>query len=168
MADDKMISQFTKATERIRCEISFAGRSAEEVFEFIGDPDRIPDWYLLAESVQHHDPGPDGEARFNVRFMFFGDVHEEVLHWDPPHRYIYLASGPDFPIRDYIAELAVEMKGSDHGILSWSIYCDEIEGEANRRVLPVILPPLNEASLRRLATMLGGEFLSMQVDFANI
>jgi uncharacterized protein YndB with AHSA1/START domain len=142
--------------------------SGEEVFAFIGDPDRIPDWYILAQSVQHHAPTPDGEARFNVRFVFFGDVFEEVLHWDPPHRYIYLAKGDDFPIKDYIAELSVDMTGPDSGVLTWAIRCNVIEGDANKRVLPVILPELNKVSLEKLAALLGGEFLSIEVNFDGI
>ena len=163
-----LIEDFTSAPERIRCQISFSGMSADEVFAFIGDPDRIPEWYLLAENVQHHAPGPDGEARFNVRFMFFGEVYEEVLHWDPPYRYIYLATGPDFPIKDYIAELSIEMTSDKSGVLTWAIRCDQIEGAANARVLLVILPELNKVSLEKLAALLGGEFLSMTVDFDGL
>jgi hypothetical protein len=43
----------------------------------------------------------------------------------------------------------------------WRQYFDEIEGEYNSRIVPVILPPLNEASLERLAPMIGGTDVEM-------
>ena len=44
----------------------------------------------------------------------------------------------------------------------WRQYFDEIEGDYNSRIVPVILPPLNEASLKRLAPMIGGTSVEMK------
>lgn len=162
------ISDFTDAPERQRAVIAFSGNSGREIFEFVGDPDRITDWYLLARAVHHHEPGPGGEARFNIEFTFFGNVFEEVLLWDPPHQYVYKASGKNFPIKDYIARIAVEMTGPDTGRLVWSMHFNEIEGQHFQRMLPVILHPINERSIHNLADLLGGRVEECTMDFTGI
>jgi hypothetical protein len=91
-----------------------------------------------------------------VVFAFFGQVHEEILHWDMPHRYVYKAFGDGFPIKDYVALIDIRETGPSEGIMIWRQYFDEIEGEHNRQILPVILPPISQASLERLAAMIGG------------
>ena len=155
------ISRYTRAALRMDARIEFRDKGAAEVFEIMGDPQRITDWYLLAKSVKMHPAGEDGEQSFNVEFTFFGDVFEEILHWDPPHRYVYLASGEDFPIRDYVASIEVTEDGSG-GVMRWRIYCDEIEGEHFQRILPVILPAINQASMEKLCELIGG--VSCRVD----
>jgi hypothetical protein len=89
-------------------------------------------------------------------FAFFGDVYEEVLHWDPPHRYVYLAQGPDFPIKDYIGRIEVHESEPGSGEMVWAFYYDEIEGVAYERLIPLMLPPIIEASAKLLAPMIGG------------
>ena len=165
---DNQISAFTDAPERQRAVVEFSGMSGEEAFEIMGDPDRITDWYLLAKEIHHHEPGPDGEARFNVEFTFFGDVFEEVLHWDPPHQYIYKATGGDFPIKDYIARIAVDMTGPNSGRMSWTMHFNNIEGREFRRILPVILHPINEQSMHKLAGLLGGKVVECTMDFSGL
>lgn len=83
-------------------------------------------------------------------------MFEEILHWDPPHRYVYLDQGEDFPIRDYVACLEVTEEAPGHGTPRWAIYCDRIEGEHYQRILPVMLPAINEASMRKLSDLIGG------------
>ena len=168
MDRSRYLGEFTQAPERLRGVIAFKGRKGDDVFDIMGDPDRITDWYLLAKTVHHHAPGPDGEARFNVEFTFFGHVFEEVLLWDAPHRYVYRATGPDFPIKDYIAEISVEMTGEDSGQMTWSMYFDTIEGQEFQRILPIVLPAINEASLNKLAPMLGGEMVTCTHDFSGL
>ena len=156
------ISHYTSATLRMDARIEFQGKTAEEVFDIMGDPERITDWYLLAKTVKMH-PHVDGEEQtFNVEFTFFGDVFEKILYWDPPHRYVYLASGDDFPIRDYLACIEVIEKPGGGGTMHWKIYSDVIEGEHFQRILPVILPAINEASMQKLSRLIGGT--SCQVD----
>ena len=155
------IGEFTSATLRMDARIEFKGKSAADVFDIMGDPERITDWYLLAKTVKMHPVAPGEEQTFNVEFTFFGDVFEEILHWDPPHRYVYLAKGDDFPIRDYVASIEVtETPGG--GVMSWKIYSDVIEGEHFQRILPVILPAINKASMEKLSELIGG--VSCQVD----
>ena len=96
------------------------------------------------------------EQTFNVEFTFFGDVFEEILHWDPPRRYVYIARGKDFPLRDYVAKIEVEETAVDRGVMSWKVYGDVIEGEEFQRILPVMLPAVNEASMQKLSTLIGG------------
>jgi len=150
------ISPFTSAALQLDMRVSFSGISPAQVFEIMGDPMRVRDWYLLAKDVVLHEPDEDGQVNFDVDFILFGLVKEEILHWDVPRRYVYRAYGEDFPIRDYVAMIEIEKTGAEEGVMVWRQYFDEIEGEYNQRVIPVILPPLNEASLRRLAPMIGG------------
>jgi hypothetical protein len=91
MAEDKQfdIRDYTRATLRMDARIEYRGKSAEEVFDIMGDPERITDWYLLAKTVKMHPVVAGEEQTFNVEFTFFGDVFEEILYWDPPRRYVY-------------------------------------------------------------------------------
>lgn len=150
------ISQYTSATLRMDARIEYQGKTATEVFEIMGDPERITDWYLLAKTVKMHPVVEGEEQTFNVEFTFFGDVFEEILHWDPPRRYVYLAKGDDFPIKDYVACIEVSEHSKTSGVMSWQIYCDHIEGEHYQRILPVMLPAINQASMEKLCDLIGG------------
>ncbi|MEH6517454.1 MAG: SRPBCC family protein [Halioglobus sp.] len=156
------ITHYTKASLRMDAKIQYQGKSAAEVFNIMGDPERITDWYLLAKTVKMHPKGDGEEQNFNVEFTFFGDVFEEILHWDPPRRYVYLAKGDDFPIKDYVACIEIEQSSADSGTMSWKIYSDVIEGEHFQRILPVMLPAINQASMEKLSKLIGG--ISCQVD----
>jgi hypothetical protein len=159
------IREYTQAKLRTLMSIEFEGIQPEAVFETMGDPARITDWYLLAKDVKIHPPGPDGEANFNVEFVFFGDVYEEILLWDLPRRYVYLAKGEDFPIKDYVAMIEVDETGSNKGIMRWTTYFDVIEGDHNQRILPVILPAINAHSAERLAQLIGGVSVNTDSNF---
>ena len=158
------IRPYTRASLRMEMRVPFRGHSPDDVFEIMGDPNRIKDWYLLAREVTIHEAPDDGQPDFDVDFMLFGRVTEEILLWDMPRRYVYKAHGEDFPIRDYVALIEI-IPEKDGGVLLWQQYFDDIEGEHNRLVLPVILPPLNKASLERLAPMIGGTSVSMRAEF---
>ena len=165
---EKQVADFTDAPARIVAEIAFSGRTGDEVFELMGDPDKITDWYLLAKQVHRHPPGPDGEERFDVEFIYFGKVYEEVLYWAPPDRYIYKAEGPDFPIKDYIAMIEVSMQDGETGLMRWSMHFNDVEGVDQRKALPVMLPPITRESVERLAPMLGGQVVRFDSDFEGI
>jgi len=168
VVEPKPISAFTSALVRIETEIEFSGHSGEEIFDIMGDPKRITDWYLLAKSVHMHPPGPDGEENFNVEFIYFGDVFEEILDWDPPRRYVYKATGDQFPIKDYVAVIEVRMTGEDSGIMRWAMHFNDVDGLDQQKALPVMLPPITEESVKRLAPMLGGEVTVFQSNFDGI
>lgn len=159
------MSPYTGAGLRFDMRIRFRGKTAEEVFAIMGDPERITDWYLLAREVVLHDPESGGQSDFDVVFTFFGRVKEEILHWDLPRRYVYRAHGKDFPIRDYVALIEVQQEETDTGVMIWQQYFDRIDGRHNRNILPVILPPINEESMRRLAPMIGGTEISVRSFF---
>ncbi|NIB39889.1 SRPBCC family protein [Pseudomaricurvus alkylphenolicus] len=150
------MTPFTQAPLRMEGIIEYEGKTPWQVFETLGDPEQIPHWYLLAREVNMHPRKAGEEQTFNVVFTFFGDVYEEVLHWDPPHRYVYLAQGDDFPIRDYVSQIEVVDHGNQRGTMSWRVYCNQIDGEHFQKILPVMLPAINEASLQRLAPLIGG------------
>lgn len=156
MAMTFSIDKYTEASLRMRARIDYAGHTAAEVFDIMGDPQRITEWYLLAKQV-HMDPEqPADTAAFTVEFTFFGEVAEEILHWDPPHRYVYQARGAQFPIKDYVACIEVAASDPTSGVMTWDIYFDQIEGEHYQRILPVMLPAINEASMQGLAKLIGG------------
>ena len=159
------ISAFTSAGLKMEAHIEYQNCSADHVFEVLGDPKLIPSWYLLAKEVHIHEAPPGEEPPFTVEFTFFGLVDEEILHWDPPNRYVYLAKGDGFPIKDYVACIEVTEKDASSGTMSWQIYCDEIEGEHFQRVLPAMLPALNEASMKKLSPLIGGVSCSVKSYF---
>ena len=153
---------FTSAPERMKATIPFEGTTPEQVFEIMGDPERVTDWFLLAKEIRIHPAEPGQDLTFNVVFTFFGDVYEEVLHWDPPRRYVYLADGPDFPIKGYIGRIEIEATAPDAGVMRWSFHFDDIEGDEFQRIIPVFLPPVIEESLRRLAPLIGGTSVAFE------
>ena len=155
------MTPYTPARERMKATIPYTGMSAAEVFGVLGDPERITDWFLLAKEVRVHPTESGEDASFNVVFTFFGDVYEEVLLWDPPRRYVYVAKGPNFPIRDYVARIEVEETGDRGGVVRWAFHYDTIDGEEFERIIPVMLPPIIEESLRRLAPLIGGSDVEM-------
>ena len=52
------ITPYTTATERMKATIPFTGMTAAEVFDVMGDPERITDWFLLAKEVRVHPAEP--------------------------------------------------------------------------------------------------------------
>ena len=150
------IQKFTKSPLQIEANIQFERKTAAEVFNIIGDPEFIPQWFLLAKSIKFHPEKEGKETSFNVEFTFFGDVYEEVLEWNPPFRYVYLAKGKDFPIKNYVASFEINELGKQKGILTWKIYYNEIEGAHFQKILPVILPPIIRESFERLSPLIGG------------
>ena len=155
-SNDFRIQDYTTASLRITSTVSYSGKTAAEVFKLMGDPESIPDWYILAKAVKYNADHSTEAPSFNVVFSLFGEVSERVLYWDPPYRYVYSASGPQFPIKDYVASIEVEESGDQKGLVRWSIYLDTIEGDEFQRLIPIILPPINEASMRNLGKMIGG------------
>ena len=150
------ISAYTMATLRMESKIRYAGHGAQHVFDVLGNPALIPDWYLLAKEVHMQETGSGDAAPFTVEFTFFGHVQEEILHWDPPRRYVYLAHGEGFPIKDYVACIEVQETAEDQGVMHWRVYCDQIEGSHYQRILPIMLPAINKASMEKLSPLIGG------------
>jgi len=175
---DDLISQgearalLAERSLRLQASIEFSGKSAEDVFSIMGDPERITDWYLLAKSVRmsHSEDSVEfmksQDKSFTVDFVLFGELEEEILFWDPPHSYIYRAVGPEFPIKDYYAEIAVASTGESTGTLHWRIYFDVVDSPKSKDLIPVILPPVTEASIQRLSALVGGVSSGVRSDFA--
>ncbi|MEX0275326.1 MAG: SRPBCC family protein [Flavobacteriaceae bacterium] len=148
--------KYTRAPLKIEALIHFHGKSSKEVFEILGDPELITNWFLLAQNVRIHPPNEKGEKTFNVEFTFFGDVFEEILEWIPEKRYVYTAKGLNFPIKDYVACMQVQETEEEKGILSWKIFYSQINGEHYQKIIPVILPPIIEESFNQLCSLIGG------------
>ena len=155
------MKEYTDAPLMMSSVIDFEGYSCQEVFDIMGDPAKIPDWYLLAKEVKIHKAHKLEEPSFNVEFTFFGDVFEEILFWDAPNRYVYKASGKDFPITDYVAEIRVKSTGDKSGKMTWNIYYSTISGDHFQKILPVILPVINRKSMESLSQLIGGISLSV-------
>jgi hypothetical protein len=46
-------------------------------------------------------------------------------------------------------------------VVRWAFHYDTIDGEEFERIIPVMLPPIIEESLRRLAPLIGGSDVEM-------
>lgn len=155
------LKNFTSAPLQLDMKLCFSGRSPSEVFDVMGDPAQIQNWYVLAKDTVVDEQSEEDSLRFEVEFILFGTVHEEVLLWNPPHRYIYKACGDAFPFKDYVAVIEIEETGTNTGIVKWKQYFTEIEGADNHRLHSVILPHINKVSLQRLATLINGSDVSV-------
>ena len=155
------IGDYTSAPLRLDMQVRFTNRSPATVFDVMGDPAQIQNWYVLAKDTVVDERTADDELQFEVDFILFGKVREEVMLWNPPQRYVYRAFGEHFPFKDYVALIEVEETAPNTGVLRWQQYFTEIEGEDNQRLHSVILPHLNEVSLRRLATLINGSDVSV-------
>ena len=155
------IRDYTSAPLRLDMQVRFTNRSPATVFDVMGDPGQIQNWYVLAKDTVVDEQTTEDELQFEVDFILFGKVREEVMLWNPPQRYVYRAFGEHFPFRDYVALIEVEETAPNTGVLRWQQYFTEIEGGDNQRLYPVILPHLNEVSLQRLATLINGSDVSV-------
>ena len=155
------IGDYTSAPLRLDMQVRFTNQSPATVFNVMGDPAQIQNWYVLAKDTVVDERTAEDELQFEVDFILFGKVREEVMLWNPPQRYVYRAFGEHFPFKDYVALIEVEETALNAGVLRWQQFFTEIEGEDNQRLLSVILPHLNEVSLQRLATMINGSDVSV-------
>ena len=156
-----VIGDYTSAPLRLDMQVRFTNRSPATVFDVMGDPAQIQNWYVLAKDTVVDEQTTEDELQFEVDFILFGKVREEVMLWNPPQRYVYRAFGEHFPFKDYVALIEVEETAPNTGVLRWQQYFTEIEGEDNQRLHSVILPHLNEVSLQRLATLINGSDVSV-------
>ena len=155
------IGDYTSAPLRLDMKVRFTNQSPATVFDVMGDPAQIQNWYVLAKDTVVDEQTTEDELQFEVDFILFGKVREEVMLWNPPQRYVYRAFGEHFPFKDYVALIEVEETAPNTGVLRWQQYFTEIEGEDNQRLHSVILPHLNEVSLQRLATLINGSDVSV-------
>jgi uncharacterized protein YndB with AHSA1/START domain len=155
------IGDYTSAPLRLDMQVRFTNQSPATVFDVMGDPAQIQNWYVLAKDTVVDEQTAEDKLQFEVDFILFGKVREEVMLWNPPQRYVYRAFGEHFPFAEYVALIEVEETAPNTGVLRWQQFFTEIEGEDNQRLLSVILPHLNEVSLQRLATMINGSDVSV-------
>lgn len=155
------IGDYTSAPLRLDMQVRFTNQSPATVFDVMGDPAQIQNWYVLAKDTVVDEQTAEDKLQFEVDFILFGKVREEVMLWNPPQRYVYRAFGEHFPFKDYVALIEIEETAPNTGVLRWQQFFTEIEGEDNQRLLSVILPHLNEVSLQRLATMINGSDVSV-------
>ena len=155
------IGDYTSAPLRLDMQVRFTNQSPATVFDVMGDPAQIQNWYVLAKDTVVDEQTAEDKLQFEVDFILFGKVREEVMLWNPPQRYVYRAFGEHFPFADYVALIEVEETAPNTGVLRWQQYFTEIEGEDNQRLHSVILPHLNEVSLQRLATLINGSDVSV-------
>ncbi|MEY8199033.1 MAG: SRPBCC family protein [Colwellia sp.] len=150
------IKKYTKAPLKAEYKIHFEGYSAQEVFDILANPELITEWYLLAEDVRIPPPQKGEQACFNISLTFFGEVYEEILHWEPPLRYVYSEQGPNFPIKDYVAEIEVIADENNNGVMTWRLFYQNIDGPKFKHIIPVLIPAMNEASMHKLSEFIGG------------
>jgi hypothetical protein len=146
------LARHTESPCAITCTVDFEGHEPEEVFEIMGDPSRIPDWFLLARAVRES-PQQSG---FIVDFVLFGEVEEQILHLAPPDCYVYSARGSGFPILDYVAMIEVQGDGNGCGTMRWSLHYSQFVDATSERVIDGIMPAVMKSSMERLAPLIGG------------
>ena len=104
------IGNYTSAPLQLDMELRFTNQSPAAVFDVMGDPEQIQNWYVLAKDTVVDEQTAEKELQFEVDFILFGKVREEVMLWNPPQRYVYRAFGEHFPFRDYVASLRSKSK----------------------------------------------------------
>jgi uncharacterized protein YndB with AHSA1/START domain len=77
-------------------------RSPEEVFDYVANPENLPEWSGLALEVRKETQGSLNEegARFTTVAKFLGRRFEtpfEVIVYDPPRRHTDRSTGGPFP-----------------------------------------------------------------------
>lgn len=97
------IGDYTSAPLRLDMQVRFTNRSPATVFDVMGDPAQIQNWYVLAKDTVVDEQTTEDELQFEVDFILFGKVREEVMLWKPPQRYVYRAFGEHFPFKDYVS-----------------------------------------------------------------
>ena len=105
------IGNYTSAPLQLDMELRFTNQSPAAVFDVMGDPEQIQNWYVLAKDTVVDEQTAEKELQFEVDFILFGKVREEVMLWNPPQRYVYRAFGEHFPFRDYVALIEIEEQG---------------------------------------------------------
>ena len=55
-----------------------------------------------------------------------------------------------------MAEICVESDGEKVGKMIWNIYYSRIVGDHFQKILPVILPAINQKSMENLSHLIGG------------
>ncbi|MBL4712663.1 MAG: hypothetical protein JKX75_09260 [Gammaproteobacteria bacterium] len=151
------INDYAKAPLKLEYKIYFEHYSGQEVFDILDNPELISEWYLLAENVQLNSSKGKAKESFTVDLTFFGHITEEVLYKSPPHHYVYSAKGDDFPIDGYIAEIEIITEPCDNkGVMIFKVYYKDVLNSKFKRIIPILFPVINEASINKLAEFIGG------------
>ena len=95
-------------------QVRFTNQSPATVFDVMGDPAQIQNWYVLAKDTVVDEQTAEDKLQFEVDFILFGKVREEVMLWNPPQRYVYRAFGEHFPFRDYVALIESRRDGTQY------------------------------------------------------
>ena len=82
------IVDYTSAPLRLDMQVRFTNQSPATVFDVMGDPAQIQNWYVLAKDTVVDEQTTEDELQFEVDFILFGKVREEVMLWNPPQRYV--------------------------------------------------------------------------------
>lgn len=122
----------------------------DAVWAVLVDSLRWPDWTPLPTPTMAREGNPAPFGLGAVRCFRFGPAvaEEEVVHWDPPHRYGYTVRR--MPVRGYRAEVSLEPAADGGTVIAWRARFD-------RCTVPGLSRPFLwfvRAALGRLATNL--------------
>ncbi len=87
----------------------------DRAFAFVSDPQQWPLFFRTMESGEALDGWgrPGGRGRQHVRFLARRVTFElELLEWDEPHSFRYLASQPGWPVLDHARTFVPEDGGT--------------------------------------------------------
>lgn len=128
--------------------------SPDKVWTVISDHERIPEW-SPARSVKIVS-APNGPGVGVVRRIEFGpgvSVDEEVLCYDPPHRYVYRAIR-GLPANYHLGEMRVEPTSDGGTQLFWTVTIGAKAPFVAEMATAMIRRGFNDA-LKRLGRVLG-------------
>ena len=66
------IEDYTSAPLRLDMQVRFTNQSPATVFNVMGDPAKIQNWYVLAKNTVVDEQTTEGELQFEVDFILFG------------------------------------------------------------------------------------------------
>ncbi len=101
--------------------------TAERIWDVLTTHEQMPAWFPAVRSVVLDPPGePDRDGLGAVRHIqaIGPTVVEEIIEWDPPHRYVYtlLRGGP---IRNHRGEVTVETSARG-AVATWRIQFEPV------------------------------------------
>ena len=129
------IGDYTSAPLRLDMQVRFTNQSPATVFDVMGDPAQIQNWYVLAKDTVVDEQTTEDELQFEVDFILFGKVREKSCCGNPPQRYVYQGVRRALPTSEtMLPSLRSKRRHPTPAYSGWQQYFTEIEGEDNQRL----------------------------------
>lgn len=127
-------------------------RPAEQVFSFVTDHERIPQWKKGLVEVRRTTAGPVGVGTLDIHVSEFMGRRDEVAHelvaFEPPHRVAYRTVSGPFPGRGYFTFIPLPEGEGESGITQVTLHSEGDPGGIYR-ILGPVLAAISRRQLRR-------------------